>query len=386
MRYRVFRPTVQGERRWGYYWRDRGRLHQKIRHPETGEPFPTRASVERWISEQRAAPVKHPGATVAEVGEAMFDATSPWALRQARRRDGRPLAAHTLAEHELNFRLHIEPAIGAEPLEAVDMQMVAALLDGLDLSSRARRNVAATLRTILKDGVYRRIISTIPLMELPSKKSRKPSVLTVDELRLLFPTDRQELRELWAGAGLGEPKGAGLAIAACAACMFFGGLRPQEARAVGPDQLLRPVLLVTRSMDSEGRVLHYAKMGGARDPRYRGTLLVDRALAAVDAGASRRRDFLFIYQGAPIRPELLHSRLQAAAVKAKIPLASRRLIPYSGRTTFNTILRPTLPPEVLMLLMGHHDAAMTDLYDVPALVDRMKQLGSYLEKIEKAIE
>ncbi len=65
--------------------------------------------------------------------------------------------------------------------------------------------------------------------------------------------------KLWAGEKTHpEMPGASLALAACRAVMFFSGLRPQEARAVHLDQLIKrlSVLLVTRSMDGEGATLH----------------------------------------------------------------------------------------------------------------------------------
>jgi integrase len=361
-----------------------------IVHPETGEPFASRAAVEYYIEELRASSVHGFGATVGELAKHMFMPDGPWAQRQARRRDGRDLAAHTLQEHELNARLHIIPAIGLEAIRDVDTQMIDRMLYLLDLSNRARRNIAGTLRAVLKEAVYRRIISAVPPIELPEKKSKKPAVLTLEELRELFPTGRRALQRLWAGESTRqEPAGASLALAACCAVMFFGGLRPQEARAVQLDQLIRrlSVLLVTRSMNGEGRANNYLKMGGDRDPRYRGTFLVDRAMQILGQLLKVRpeEEFLFTYAGRPIRPELLHSRLRLAAERAKILPQGRRIIPYSGRYTFDTTVKTFLPREILMLLMGHIDQAMPERYDIPVLVERMKQMAPHLVTLNKAI-
>ncbi len=260
------------------------------------------------------------------------------------------------------------------------------------MSNRGRRNVAATLIKVLKEAKRRQIIQVIPDVELPGKQSSKPSTLTLEELKQLFPSDKASLRDLWGGPRENikrEAADAGLALAACAATLFFGGLRPQEARAVAPEQLLKKisVLLVTRSMSSEGKVIPYLKMGNDRDKRYRGTLLIDRAMQVLEAWLSvgGQGDFLFTYQGAPIRPELLHARLQTALSRTEIPTAGRRIIPYSGRFTFDSIFRPILPPEVLMAVMGHLTPAMSDHYDQPVLVDRMHQLAPWRKKLNEAV-
>ena len=289
--------------------------------------------------------------------------------------------------------MHIIPGLGEEALADLTSEGIDDWIYGLDMSNRGRRNVTATLIRILKEAKRRQIIHVVPDIELPSKQSAKPSTLTIQELKQLFPRDKASLRELWGDPrekARREPKDAGLALAACASVLFFGGLRPQEARAVAPEQLLKKlsVLLVTRSMSSEGKVLPYLKMGGERDKRYRGTFLIDWAMKVLEAwlSAQKPRDFLFIYNGAPIRPELLHSRLHVAVDRAKIPAAGRKIIPYSGRYTFDSVFRPILPQEVLMAIMGHIDPAMPEHYDQPVLIDRMRQLTPWKKKLNEAIQ
>jgi integrase len=396
MRYKVYRPVVAGEKRWGIrVVSPEGSRRSLIRDPGSGEAFRSRAEAERCIEAIRGSDVQGPAVTVEELARYMFQADSQWAERQKRRRGGRPLAVQTLREHELNVRLHIVPAIGARRIGTVDTRMVDEMLYSLELSNRTRRNVASTMTAVLKEAVRRRIIQAIPMIELPEKRSRKPSVLTMEELGQLFPTGRQGLLELWGPPGTRkEPVGACLGLSSCAAAMFFGGLRPQEARAAYPDQLIRgiargdrgAVLLVTRSLDSSGKVLSYLKKGDDRDPRYRGTYLAERAMAIIDLWIKIRPDTptLFSYQEKQIRIEFLRDRLALAAERAGIS-ADRRIIPYSGRYTFNSTVRPLLPPQVLMALMGHVDQAMPEHYDVPVLTERMRQMASHFERINKAI-
>lgn len=392
MKYHPFHPTVDGKKRWGYYFTSEGKDHQVIVHPRTGKPFATRKDVERWLDELRSREVEGSDVTMEEISKFLFAADGPWAERQTRRRDGRPLSKNTIYEHQMNVRRHIVPAIGKERVADVDTLTIDELLYSLDLSNRTRWNVASTLTAIFKEAVRRRIIRSVPMIELPQKKTNKPNILTLEELRKLFPRDRQALQKVWGPPGKthGEPPEARLALAACSATMFFGGLRPQEARAVGPGQLHRDsgILLVTRSMDAQDNVQSYVKMGNDKDPRYRGTLLIDWALEVMDPWLEARppdEDLLFTYRGEFIRKDLLLDRLRVAIKNAAIPTEGKRFIPYSGRYTFNTTLKPFLPAAVLMTLMGHVDAAMPERYDVPVLLERMRQLAPYRTEISRAI-
>ncbi len=394
MIYHVFQPVVNGKKRWGYYYRQTdGTKIAKIRHPETKKPFKTKADVEQYLRDLQGQEVKGPSTTIEQLAQYLFLPDGEWAKRQTRRRDGRPLSLQTFCEHEVHVRLHIIPAIGNERIADVDTQMIEDFLYSLDMSNRTRRNVASTLLIILKQGVRKKIIKVIPPFELPAKKSKKPSVLIMKELRALFPRDLKALKKIWApGKNIPRPESpeARLALAACACTMFMGGLRPQEARAVGPGQLMKKdgILLITRSMDSESKVQEYVKMGDQRDPRYRGTFLIDWAMDIVEAWLKvrpRRIDFLFTYDEKPIRIELLRTRLQAACKAAGIPMEGRRIIPYSGRYTFESTIRPLIPAEILMAIMGHVDPAMPDHYDMPVLKERMKQIASYKNKISEVL-
>lgn len=393
MVYRVYRPTIAGEKRWGYFFWENDKRKCVIKNPRSGEGFLTKRDVEEWIAVLHDQNESGTGTQVKDLSRYLFLPDGQWALRQARRRDGRPLAAQTLVEHEANVRNHIVPALGEERLADIDTQTIEDFLYSLDMSNRTRRNVASTLMVVLKEAVRKRVIKAVPVFELPNKRSRKPSILILKELKALFPQEKQELARIWAPSIKGqrphEPKEARFALAACAATMFLGGLRPQEARAVGPAQLLRKegILLVTRSMDSAGKVRDYVKMGDSTDPRYRGTFLVDWAMKIVGiwlAVRPRRMDFLFTYNDLPLRQELFRERLRMALKRAKVDTEGRRIIPYSGRYTFETTIRPFLPPEILMPLMGHMDRAMTDHYDVPVLTERMKQMSRYKARIGKA--
>jgi integrase len=383
--YHVYQSTVEGEKRWGCYYRIGKHKKTAIADPRTKKPFASQVDVESWIRELRSQE-ETAAVTLAEVGTHLFEPDGEWAKRRARRLNKKSLSEGTLYEHAMIVRKYINPWIGQEPVVDVDFQVVDDWIYEVDVSNSFRRNLISTLRLVLKEAVRRRILKAVPYTELPGKGGRKPSTLTLAEIDLLFPEDLEKLHHVWKDRY--DKADEGLAFAACCASMFFAGLRPQEARAASVDQVLTDIwaILVIRSMNRHGTAQSYMKMANARDPRYRGIFLFLQGPTIMKAWLDVRppeSGFLFSFHGEAILKDRLQDRLQAAIVRAGIPTEGRRFVPYSGRYTFETTVKTALPREALMLFMGHIDEAMPEHYDVPVLVDRMHVMAEYREDANK---
>ena len=185
MIYHVYQPTVLGEKRWGYYYRVDGRKKSR-RQGSSNAQVACQEDVESWIRELREGEIGGK-ITIREIAEHLFDGDGEWARRQARRRDGKPLARNTLYEHAMIVRKHIIPKLGDEAIVDVDSNTIEDFLYSLEISNKTRRNVATTLLAVLKQAQRKRIIKSIPPIEMPQKKSRKPNILTLEDLRELFP-------------------------------------------------------------------------------------------------------------------------------------------------------------------------------------------------------
>ncbi len=389
MIYHVFQPTIRGEERWGYYYRVAGKKKKVIKDPRTRKPFASQDDVESWIAQLRALE-SDTGPKLAEVAEHLFDEGGEWSKRRARKRDGKPLAKNTLYEHDLITKEYIIPGLGNEAVVDIDYQMIDDWIysEDVDVTNSFRRNILSTLRQVLKECVRLRLIKAIPYMEFPTKNNRKPSPLTLHETNLLFPEDPAKLRAVWKDRY--DKADEGLAFAACSAAMFFGGARPQEARAAHLNQLMTDIwaLLIVRTMDSQGKVQEYVKMANARDPRYRGTFLFLQGPYVMQEWLKVRppeSPFLFTFHGALILRDRLQDRLRAAITRAEIPTVGRRFIPYSGRYTFETVIKPALSREDLMMFMGHVDETMPEHYDVPVLIDRMRSMAEIREMANRRL-
>jgi len=387
MIYYVYRPTVRGKKRWGYYYREKGRKKTVIKHPHTGNPFHTRNEVEMWIRQLQDGETSGYGTTVRQVAEFMFLPTSEWARRRARQRDGQELSPHTLYERNTIVQRYVLPEWGDDHLADLRAPELEDWLYDIDVSNGYRRTIAGTWNMIFKVAERKGVLPVAQRLELPSKTSRKPDILTTDMLKKVFPKERAELQKVWNNQNnRTEPTDAWLMFAALFSTMFYGGLRPQEARAVHVDQLHLQLgaVLVTRSMDRQNQVQSYLKMGNRRDPRYRVAILPDRAVTLIRWWLEEAVpiDFVFSFAGQPLNRYLPVHRLRKAIGNAGISTEGKRYIPYSGRYTFVTLVKPLLDRAALMALTGHVDEAMPERYDVPYLLERAKQLQPVRKQLE----
>jgi len=126
------------------------------------------------------------------------------------------------------------------------------------------------------------------------------------------------------------------------------------------------------------------KMGNQRDPRYRVAILPDRAVTIINwwLEEATPAKFVFTFAGRPLNRDLPVDRLRKAIGNAGISIKGKRYIPYSGRYTFVTLVKPLLDRAALMALTGHVDEAMPERYDMPYLLERAKQLQPVRKQLE----
>ncbi len=385
------RPTVNAEKRWGYYWRDpAGKKHVRLKNPHTGYTFETKAERDAFLHDERNRAASGSSVTIGQIAEHLFDAEGEWARQRARERGGRPLSAGTLREHRSNVRIYIIPGLGNQKVVDIDLYMIKqwAFSDAVDISNAHRRNLFVTLRCILEEACLRRIIKAVPLFPRLSKGSSKPSIPTRGELDRLFPVDPKELRRVWRCKD--DNGDEGIVFAACLACVFFAGARPQEARAVHPGRLLQDIwaLLITSEMTGEGKRAEYVKMATENDPRYRVSFLFLQGPQIMKEWLAIRPqdpEWLFTYRGAPILKGRLWERLKTAIKNAGIETEGRSFKPYSGRYCFETVVKPAVSRELLKMMMGHISDIMPEHYDVPVLIERAYDLAPAREEANKRL-
>lgn len=300
---------------------------------------------------------------------------SDWLQRRENRR-GEPLSPQTTYEAGLHWRQHISPVWGGKDVAEITPEAVEDWADGLKVSSRYRQAIVSTMKGMIDELRRRGYTTTAHMADVQKGASQKPAVFTRDNIDTLFSSPAVWRRE-------GEPEWLGRMLMSIFGLMTFGGLRPQEARAVHADQVLPKMhaVLVTRSITGTKTVSEYMKTGSDRNPRYRGTLLSQRGWDIFYQWAGDiDRGPLYTLDGI-LRKEFLRDRLRYACEANGI---EGRIIPYSCRYTYVSRYKSILDESVLMSMVGHVDKAMPERYHRPYLIEQMEQLQGIREILDRA--
>ncbi|NCB72861.1 MAG: site-specific integrase, partial [Clostridia bacterium] len=194
-------------------------------------------------------------------------------------------------------------------------------------------------------------------------------IFTKDELAKLFPADLVQMEAIW---GRKEY-----------AYLFFllstTGLRVGEARALQWKHVIwkeeRNALLIEQSVKANSSI------GSTKTNKSRIVMLTKRTQAYLDdwlhtTPYDNLNDLIFYGkdQTSPVTGRTLLNRFAKALVAAGIVTANRNLVIHSFRHTYNTMLKPLMPIEVLQSMTGHSSEAMTNHYNHPSFDDEYKSI------------
>jgi integrase len=161
--------------------------------------------------------------TLREYAADFFDwERSEWIRRQHAK--GRAFSKATAQMRAIHLDNHILPEFGDRPLTEINRVDVENWLIGLDLSNQTKNHILYTFRIILRDAEAAGKLDSNPLekVEPMGKDAQARDILSLEELRLLFPKTNTKLMKVWK-----EPRRAALF-----AILATVGLRSGEVRAL----------------------------------------------------------------------------------------------------------------------------------------------------------
>lgn len=331
-------------------------------------------------------------ATIKEMADSMFHEDSTYLKR--RRENGYIKDETTLREIHGHLKNFIVKNYGHLKPEDIDPVVVDKDLINANRSNSWRNRQVSILNFILDEAVWLKMIKYKPILLTYKKTKGKKSVLSREEMSILFPADFYALARIWDRKNESSPDG--FMFGVLFALITSTGLRSGEARAISPSQLIitdgkniagmvgqdgreradlfdkskRKIaygLVIDRMYNQAGKIVHHLKKGDEEDPKLRVAVIPEKTVLYLKQWLSVRpaseQDLLFSYMDRRIRREYLEYRLNIGIKNAKINMANnRKLTPHSLRFTYNTKMRRLISGEKLRLMTGHETEGMTDYY------------------------
>jgi integrase len=288
---------------------------------------------------------------------------------------GRDIDTHTIEEGRRHINA-IADRWGHLTLPELDPSAVTKHLFTLPRSGSWKNRHISMFREIYRESQWYGCKTPMPQFQNFAKNTKKADILTTAELSKLFVPENFPSHDFY------------LFFLFCLAA----GLRLGEVRAARPKQILfdRKALIVDGFCKQNGTRTNYNKAGTLDNPRFRIVLLSEMILRLMNeyitAQGVMPEDFIFKYNGHPVRQSHAESIFSSALVKAGIAMGKaaykksalyvpgkrvpksniipdgRRLVVHSLRFTYVTRMRREVPGETVMKMAGHANIETTDYY------------------------
>ncbi|MGM0431075.1 MAG: tyrosine-type recombinase/integrase [Spirochaetota bacterium] len=271
---------------------------------------------------------------------------------------------------------HILPAFGQRLLETISKSEVDEWLIGYQkVSNRTKNYILDTIKIIWDEAVDRGVVkeNSMRTIEKFNNNYKSRDILTMNEMKKLFPQQVDELVTIWGSIKL--------------ATLFYvlatTGMREGEALALSwSDWMVTgadSVLHINKSVKNDRRI------GSTKNKKER-ISFVNRYTAILleewkDKTEYCKNDDLIFPNliGEPLQRKVCQRTFQRGLRNAQVHIGERNIVVHSLRHGFNTLYRPILGDEALQTFTGHSSKEMTSHYDHPSMADRISILSKYAE-------
>ena len=377
MDYKIFKKTIVGARgkvvrRWYYYYvTPDGTQKQRV-----CKGCKNRAEAMAFVS--NLPPLSSSGKTIREIARDMYLPGSD----HVRRREAMGKSVLPLTMRDA--RTYLDDIIerwGRFDIEHVDVAAVAAYLLDVERSGSWKQRYVSIFNEVFDEAVWHGVSVQRPTFPHFVKKAGKSDVFSSAELKRLFVVEN------FAGSAIDAETAYLLFLVSAAA-----GLRIGEARALRPRQFLfeEKALVIDGFCRADGTRTNFNKKGSETDRKVRVVLLPDSVVARVRRYVTERgigdEDFIFTFNGQPVRREFLETIFKRTVKAAGIDTAGRKLTPHSLRFTYVTKMRRTLPIDTVRKLVGHTDEKMTEYYTRASFEDALAGIADTKDAVERLFD
>jgi len=285
--------------------------------------------------------------------------------------------SRVMARHRRgHLRNYILPVFGERNLADLKAHEIQAWLVSLPLSNQTKNHILYTLNIVLRQAEFEELIDRNPVDKVSAmaKNYRARDTLTNEELENLFPENPCLFHVAWPNQKIGT----------IFCLMASTGMRTGEIQALQWSAILWdiPGVLIVRAVKADRSI------GEPKAKEKRGILLPERTVDVLrrwhdlikPAGVN---ELVFPNEQGGILWAHLPEHFKAGLQRAGISTEGRNLVPHSLRHTYNTRMRELVTDQALREFTGHRSQAMTDRYDNPQLVSRLRSMSGIRDSVNR---
>lgn len=309
--------------------------------------------------------------TIKDIANPMYQIGSKHMER--RHQFGKNTSPKTIIDARNYINLIIE-LFGKKKITELKNYEIQAYLLSIDKSGSWKNRFQSIITEIYEEAIWYGIQVQKPEFAHFKRNTVKQTVLSTAEIKQLFVRDNFSSDMFY------------LFFLTC----LSAGLRLGEARALRVCQILfdKQVIIVDGFLNQDGSVRNsFNKKGSLEDPKYRVVLIPEMVAEIIKEYVMLHninpQDYVFTYNGKPLRQEYAQKEFKRALNNAEIETECRKLSIHALRYTYVTRTRRLIDSSTTMLMSGHTDLKMTDYYTRFELEETINQLTPVKDQIEQ---
>ena len=366
---------------WYYWYRDENGKQIRKSCGQAGKPCLTKKAAQQFIAELPddfyKVQAEKERLFIKNLYPDMFERNSLYMKKRAAK--GREIVENTRKIKVRSLKLFMDEFGDVEVTSLKPVEIEDWLLS-FDRSNSWKNGCLQTINEWYME-LYNRDIVKYPVQVAGFKRPNvsKKGILTLQEIKTLFPDDTEELKKIWAVTE-NESKNNYYQYVTMTYIILSTGMRSGEARALQYNQFIKDdTILLNAAIDTEGERKNLLKKGKEDNKKWRLVFLSEKAVKMLQKHKSMQfntgeDDYLFIKDGVPVLPTYINSRFRRALTNIGVDWEERDISIHSLRFTYNSLMRREISESDLRLMMGHTDEKMTDYYDKSSVLDHLPEL------------
>ena len=358
---------------WYYWFYDENGKQVRKSCGQNGKPCLLKRDAQAFIERFKDEELKRENITFNEYCKDFYSADSRFILKQIAR--GYKYQPKTVYMKNLHLRKFLF-AFGHIQVNALRIGDIENWLIEEDCSNSAKNSILEVIEEIGGELYSDRLIDNEIHIKRFKRNTREKGVLSLSEIRMLFPEDYDSLISVWRLKST-EREADIYSFATMIYTILTTGMRSSEIRALQWNQFIRPdAILINAMVDSNNERVNHLKKWNDTNKKWRVTVLPDRTVRMIDMLRLDKADsdYVFVFKGEPLDAEFLRKHFCRILRKRKIDCDGRNIKIHSLRFTYNTLMRGEISGDDLRLMVGHTTEKMTDYYDKSKALEHLDSL------------
>lgn len=379
MLYHLYQRTIKHNgksiKAWYYWYYDANRKQVRKSCGVNGNPCTVKRAAQAFIESLPQTLEETKEITFRQFAEHLYDDNSPYLIKLKNK--GLEFKSNTIYQHRLYLRRFLDQ-FGDLPVTKLQVVDIDNWLLTLKCCNSKRNGMISLIKEIYTELYIYHLVPAIPVIQRYRRNDTTPKgILTLDEIKSLFPDDYNELIQIWRLSRESEIDT--YSFATMSFLIISTGMRSCEIRALQYDQFVRrDAILINAMIDSDDVRTNILKKGNEQEKKWRVVVLPEKTAKMLEnlklVMDNTDSEYFFTYKGLPLTTDYLRNHFRRVLAKNGIDWKKRNIGIHSLRFTYDTIMKPEISGNDLRLMIGHVSPQMTDYYDKSKALDHLPSL------------